>query len=171
MALWFNVGVILPFLPLHFQLSRQGSIPEPQTPWRSQVPSLLDHPQWWPFLQQPIFTAAWVKDVCATTLQCPLFCTELIHRLLLIQSKVKVQVLHSSFFWKNGTILQLLHPSPQWCNEGFPCFTQFKPCRVHCGGYHRFLPISLQTLTKHWVGPISADFGLFTHLYKGINDF
>lgn len=63
-----------------------------------------------PFLIQPVFTAAWVKDVCATTLKCPHFYTELLHRLLLIQSKAKVQVLHSSFFWKSGTTLQLLHP-------------------------------------------------------------
>lgn len=99
------VGLFCHFCPYTFSSPGRGA-PEPWTTWRSKVPSLLDHPQWSPFLQQRMFTAAWVK---ATTFKCPHFCTELIHRLLL-QSKAKVQVLHSFFFWKSGTILQLLHP-------------------------------------------------------------
>lgn len=127
------VGLFCHFCPYTFSSPGRGA-PEPWTTWRSKVPSLLDHPQWSPFLQQRIFTAAWVK---ATTFKCPHFCTELIHRVLLTQSKAKVQVLHSSFFWKSATILQLLHP--WWCNEGFPCFTPFNLCRVYGGVYHRFL--------------------------------
>lgn len=147
--------------------------PEPWTPWRSKATSLLDRPQWSPFLQQPIFTAAWVKDVCAKTLKCPHFYTELIHRLLLIQSKAKVQVLHSSFFWRSGTTLQLLHPndamkfSPALTSltpAGFivVCVSQtpaYEPANSHktlSGAYFCCL----------WINPRSH-----AHPHKGINAF
>ena len=55
----------------------------------------------------------------------PYFSTELIYRFLPMQSKtkVRVQVLHSSFFWESRTTLQLLHLG--WCSKCFSCFTQF----------------------------------------------